>query len=311
MLTHAPALVFADHGVYETEEEPLVEILREQLGIPFYFNGPFGQPIRKGKDDTLSTPGPTSLRRSVHGRRTKHLSENYDQNLKPLLAQSSAFYALSELFAFSTASSNQILNLIELELKKNVREFCATHRFEETVSNIIYYRPMLDCQTECLRNTLHDLEEFQQFPTARNELDDVETDVMAVHYRLVEDYKHLVNRAESLTRKWESLLSMATSRSQLEESKQMLVQTRRIESLTQLAFIFIPLSFTSAFFGMNFKELNGPSSPPLWSWFVISLVVFLTSVLLLFKDRYHAVFRSMTHLWTFGERRKQTYKVNV
>jgi CorA-like Mg2+ transporter protein len=56
-------------------------------------------------------------------------------------------------------------------------------------------------------------------------------------------------------------------------------QAKRATRLTQLAFIYIPLSFVTGIFGMNLKELNG-SGLPIWALFVaMAIVVILTAVI--------------------------------
>ena len=50
-----------------------------------------------------------------------------------------------------------------------------------------------------------------------------------------------------------------------------MVQAVRTAKLTQLAFIYIPLSFVTSIFGMNVRELSDPV-PPIWVC-VVTLVI--------------------------------------
>jgi len=66
--------------------------------------------------------------------------------------------------------------------------------------------------------------------------------------------------------------SMSVQESQLSSE-----QAKRATRLTQLAFIYIPLSFVTGIFGMNLKELNG-SGPSIWVCFAaVAIVVVLTA----------------------------------
>lgn len=56
-------------------------------------------------------------------------------------------------------------------------------------------------------------------------------------------------------------------------------QVKRTTRLTQLAFIYIPLSFVTGIFGMNLKELNG-SELSIWVCLVVmAIVVILTAII--------------------------------
>lgn len=66
------------------------------------------------------------------------------------------------------------------------------------------------------------------------------------------------------------------------ESQKGLEQTTRINRLTQLAFIYIPLSFVTGIFGMNIRELTG-TGPHIWSFFATLVVVgILTAVVFIY-----------------------------
>jgi hypothetical protein len=55
------------------------------------------------------------------------------------------------------------------------------------------------------------------------------------------------------------------------DSETSIQQARSAQKLTQLAFIFIPLSFVTGIFGMNIKEING-SPVSIWVCVVMSIV---------------------------------------
>jgi Mg2+ and Co2+ transporter CorA len=45
--------------------------------------------------------------------------------------------------------------------------------------------------------------------------------------------------------------------------------------LTKLALLFIPLSLTTSFYGINFKELGSASTLSIWVWLVTSAAVLM------------------------------------
>lgn len=74
----------------------------------------------------------------------------------------------------------------------------------------------------------------------------------------------------------------------MQDSQASIEQTRRSTRLTQLAFIYIPLSFVTSIFGMNIKELNG-SVLDLRAVFVgVTAVVLATATVFLFLHYFSA-----------------------
>ena len=54
-----------------------------------------------------------------------------------------------------------------------------------------------------------------------------------------------------------------------------------VAKLTLLAFLFVLLSFTTSFFGMNFKELENQS---IWKWCAMTVPIMLILILILSVD---------------------------
>jgi hypothetical protein len=61
------------------------------------------------------------------------------------------------------------------------------------------------------------------------------------------------------------------------QSQKAIQQAEGVVKLILLAFFFVPLSFTTSFFGMNFNELNRYKS--IWTWFAVSGPLLLLSFL--------------------------------
>jgi hypothetical protein len=74
----------------------------------------------------------------------------------------------------------------------------------------------------------------------------------------------------------------------MQDSQASIEQARRSTRLTQLAFIYVPLSFVTGIFGMNIKELNS-SGLDLWAVFVCLIAVVLaTAIVFLFLHYFSA-----------------------
>ncbi|KJY01812.1 hypothetical protein TI39_contig278g00055 [Zymoseptoria brevis] len=86
-------------------------------------------------------------------------------------------------------------------------------------------------------------------------LNDVDADILRIKSRLDEAYTAL--RADM----------------QFSESRRSIAEARSVTKLTELAFIFIPLSFTASLFSMSIHELQ--NGVPLWTFIVTSLGIAL------------------------------------
>jgi Mg2+ and Co2+ transporter CorA len=91
------------------------------------------------------------------------------------------------------------------------------------------------------------------------------------------DFTYLLRRAEALSRECKQGMGTLAHISVLEESRRSADNAMRVEKLTILASIFIPLSFVCAAWGMNFVEL-GTGSLPIWMGFVTAGPVVVLSL---------------------------------
>nr|POE69213.1 hypothetical protein CFP56_75651 [Quercus suber] len=69
----------------------------------------------------------------------------------------------------------------------------------------------------------------------------------------------------------------------LAENRQAIAQGKRVTKLTFIAFLYIPLSFTTSFFGMNVEQL-GTEGVPIWAWAIMTVPVLFLTVVTYFLD---------------------------
>jgi Mg2+ and Co2+ transporter CorA len=91
----------------------------------------------------------------------------------------------------------------------------------------------------------------------------------------------------------------------ISESKKAISQAERVGKLTFLAFIFVPLSFTASFFGMNVKEFGESTS--LWWWAAFSVPLLSSALVILFfnftwpaKSTYLTIRNFLTRVYEGG-----------
>lgn len=94
---------------------------------------------------------------------------------------------------------------------------------------------------------------------------------------LLDDFTHIEKSLKGYSKRLENMLPVVTSLVQIIDSRRSMVETANVSRLTFLAFIFVPLSFTSSLFSMNSDV--GPGGRYFWIYFVVSVpltaVVFL------------------------------------
>ncbi|KAF2811968.1 uncharacterized protein BDZ99DRAFT_569903 [Mytilinidion resinicola] len=128
---------------------------------------------------------------------------------------------------------------------------------------------------DSMRNTNH-----SKWPKAK--LDDGSTKAKVAADGLEQDFKHLLAQAEELHIRCNDAITLLLSSVSISESKKAIEQAKRVGKLTFLAFIFVPLSFTTSFFGMNVKEFSKATS--LWWWAVFTVTVFILTITLFFLN---------------------------
>ena len=77
------------------------------------------------------------------------------------------------------------------------------------------------------------------------------------------------------------------------KSQKAILQAEDVARLTRLAFIFIPLSFTASFFGMNFSQFTNGALLSIWIWFVVSVPFLLVSLALIVPSLFWAFARQL------------------
>ncbi len=74
------------------------------------------------------------------------------------------------------------------------------------------------------------------------------------------DYECLRERTQMTSERYREVILILMNTMTIAESREAIVQAKKVSRLTSLAFIFVPLSFTTSFFGMNVKQLSQQST---------------------------------------------------
>lgn len=215
--------------------------------------------------------------------------------------------ALHNIFAFAAAAECSFLTMMQGLVDREVLLQSSGKQTEWTLSNLRYFKSAIDDHISNIENMQAFLErsDIQRWSPHKstpksplrsgssssplhvpppqistgNVLNSSEYGLPALR----DDYSYLLQRAKKLSTLCVENSTILMNMAMLEESKKAITQADGLRRLTLLTFFFLPLSLTTGFFGMNFKEFgNGTLS--IWSCFVFAVPLVSISITLCFWD---------------------------
>jgi Mg2+ and Co2+ transporter CorA len=212
------------------------------------------------------------------------------------------FFALHDIFTFIAFSYRQYLNMLEQKNTKRTRLASGPDNGRHKHSNlsqwdstnILYDRTVLEDHVTHLRY-LVDIARNRGSPAGmlsprhswpRSANPQQEQRAADAARQLLRYFEDLESQAERLLVRYHEGMSVLMNRAIVAEANKNLEQAKEVAKLTRLAFVYIPLSFTASFFGMNVSPINGSNSSDiqLWVWFVVSAPVLIVSLVLMKWD---------------------------
>ena len=255
-------------------------------------------------------------------------SEEYGKYLLPEVMKVDPFYALHDLFSFCANAEFQLINTgiigAEEEQSKNKNEEVLQtnlkslrYRQSRLRGKISRYKEVIEhirSKGDPSWPTVSSLRinKAEASATANSEVGTPSSDKSTAAFicdsvtyakhvgeskraaaKLLKDYEGLLEKAKILYQLYgEQIDDIKTSMTIL-ESRENLEQARSIGRLTLLAIFFLPLSFTTSLFGMNFKEIGEDLS--IWVYFAVSVPIFGVTVILCFWPRLARFCRTLYH----------------
>jgi hypothetical protein len=183
-------------------------------------------------------------------------------------------YALAPVLLFAAASENQLLSGLQrwydiIASTKWDRKYSTEH-----LEQLIMHKHLLDDHA-----SLH--EEVVRFVTspklarwATHLTQDQRTVAQESKDAVKADYEFLLSRYRQLSLHYQEAISVLVSATSLAESQKQITLATQVTKLTILTTIFLPLSYCTSIFGMNFVELEQLS---IWIWVVVTVSVGLAT----------------------------------
>ena len=124
------------------------------------------------------------------------------------------------------------------------------------------------------------------------------------------DFEFLLSRYRQLSLHSQDAISILVSATSLAESQKQITLATQVTKLTILATIFLPLSYCTSIFGMNFVELDQLS---IWIWVVVTVSVGLSTLIVYQWDERQRLgmfwTMVMTRVWRMRSRRSASTTV--
>ncbi|PSN69384.1 hypothetical protein BS50DRAFT_341128 [Corynespora cassiicola Philippines] len=97
---------------------------------------------------------------------------------------------------------------------------------------------------------------------------------------MVADFSHFAKEIGALKSQCDQFLEQQVSKLALQDARASMREAKDLKRLSYMAFIFVPLSLTSSFFGMNVREL-GQGTTPVWVFVVTAVAILGASLLVM------------------------------
>ncbi|KAK8084481.1 amidase signature enzyme [Apiospora hydei] len=191
------------------------------------------------------------------------LFEEYDRDLDTAQAAVDPLYALSPVFRFALFSEMALLDTLETNVRSELTHSAVTAQESPTMSNLLYTQQILKRHIDSLQDCIDFVERFRKRPAyqpIRNSTNGAYTEEMV---SMLDDFRAALCRAEALYNECVQGIGIVAHNATIRESQKAFAEAKSVTKLTKLALVFVPLSFTTSAFGMNFQPPNKVPNPSL------------------------------------------------
>lgn len=206
------------------------------------------------------------------------LCSRYGALIDSRLAQDDLFYAIHPLLRIAVATELSFLSLVEARLNDEFDPSTLRGR-DFHLSTLLHTKALLTHRIHGLESNVRFITGYKNldWPKASNESAGT---VKRIAEELGMDFQHLVALSKTLITRCNDSISLIQAVTTVRQAERAMEESRSLKRLTILAFFFVPLSFTTGLFGMNFKELADQNGNRLsiWVWVIVAIPLTLISL---------------------------------
>ncbi|KAL9624925.1 MAG: hypothetical protein Q9160_000972 [Pyrenula sp. 1 TL-2023] len=217
------------------------------------------------------------------------LNSNYGATIEWSKLQSySPISVLQELFTFEAASYSQYINMLEQTLSDATDrdQFPSyEHSKLETILHFDYAKIVLTrCEVHFEEMLLFLKNPPEAWQGQRRSTDPIDEGKITSAIQI--DFEYLLSRVKRLVSACEARKNTLLGNASMQDAKRSAEEAKLVTRLTKatnrLTFIFLPISFVTSVFGMNFSQFGqGPLS--IWLWAVITIPLLMVCVVIVEK----------------------------
>ncbi|TAQ89505.1 hypothetical protein B7494_g2152 [Chlorociboria aeruginascens] len=214
----------------------------------------------------------THYNRTIIPQSTASLPFELETFLDDNSSRNNAFYALSNVFRHAAFSEIQVLNLIEFQIDREIGVIRPKEHRSYILNNLQFFKSILTRYIRCIKDTLRSLKETDEIFCSGGD----KTKTSTIAEGLTADFERLLADTLELSARCTESIGVMINREIIVESRKAIEQSERIKKLTMLAAFFVPLSFTTSLFGMNFQEF-GQGHLSVWLFAIVSIPMVIIS----------------------------------
>ena len=217
------------------------------------------------------------------------LPGNYGHTINWKRAAVDPMSTLQELFTFHAASEVQYLNMLEQFITEQITH-AESMSGETEIGSILHFdyaKSILVRHDAHIQSILCSLQsDLQGWKEAAPQIQTPDGDLLST---LQTNLGYLSTRIHSIIKLCEAGRSTIMSNTSIEENKRSNEQAALVADLTKatnrLTFIFLPISFVTSVFGMNFRQF-GQGNLSIWLWVAITLPLLALCIILVERGGY-------------------------
>jgi hypothetical protein len=199
-----------------------------------------------------------------------HLPREFHLTIDHTIARIDPLYALSPIFLFAATEANSFLAGMLRRYEIIAGSLWDPAHAKTFMEELILSKHLLDDNASRQEQVVRFLQ-APQLAVWADRLDAQQRLVADKAKKFVEaDFEYLRTRCRQLSSHHQEAISILTSVAALAESRKQITLATQVTKLTILASVFLPLSFCTGIFGMNFVELEGLR---IWIWGVVTVVI--------------------------------------
>lgn len=206
------------------------------------------------------------------------LSGFYGRSLEAQEISIDSFYALHELFNYFNVSEMQLFNTIAQDLEQATRasQILDSDGSVHAQATFSHYRLFLRKHVRRITSILAflDSDQTKEWSCTNSQTRDTASRCLR------RDLDRLLECGKELERQCEQEIGMIMSAATIAETRSAMRLTARSYRWAVLAAAYVPLSFTSSIFRMNFVQFKSVATG-LWAWFVVTMPVLAASLVLI------------------------------